>query len=79
MATLPQSASQDRGGFTPPPAFIIDEKTSKTFDFNHEPIEYRKGTATERIEPEGKTWSIRMNLKPPNKPAPRPTPPCAAL
>ena len=51
-ATLPD-------GFTAPAGFIVDEKQSKSYDFNHEPMAYPKGGSTERIEPEGRTWAGR--------------------
>ncbi len=61
-----QSAPQ--GGFTPPTGFIVDEKASRAFDFSHEEMAYTKqGVGTVHIDPEGKTWSIRLNVTPPNK------------
>ena len=53
--------------FTPPAGFVVDVKRSKVFDFNHEPMGYRKGAGTENIDPEGKTWALGMNVTPPNK------------
>jgi outer membrane protein OmpA-like peptidoglycan-associated protein len=56
-------------GFTPPEHFVLDGKASKVYDFGHEPISYPKtgGGGSNNIEPEGKTWSLLMNITPPNK------------
>jgi hypothetical protein len=56
-------------GFTPPPNFVVEERNSKSYDFNREPMGYPTGGATQNIQPEGKTWAIFMRITPPNKTA----------
>ncbi len=65
--TSPEGALAE--GFVPPQGFIVDQKTSKTYDFSHEPISYPKkgGGGSANVEPEGRTWSVHMNVTPPNK------------
>ena len=61
-------ASNGIPGFAPPAGFVIDERASKFFDFNHEEMGYVKpGAGMVHIDPEGKTWLVRMNVTPPNK------------
>ena len=53
--------------FSPPAGFIVEDKSSKTFDFFHEEIAYPEAGRTTRIDPEGKTWVLYMRLSTPNK------------
>jgi OOP family OmpA-OmpF porin len=54
-------------GFSLPAGFSVDEKLSKTYDFNHEPISYPKGGSTQQIDPSGKTWAVFLRVTPPNR------------
>ncbi len=53
--------------FAAPPGFEVSDKKSRQYDFNHEPMAYLKGGSMQHIEPEGRTWTIFMNVTPPNK------------
>jgi len=58
-------------GFAPPAGFILDEKPSKLYDFDHLQVSYKKpgSASTERTELSGRTWRVFFKVAPANKTA----------
>lgn len=56
-------------GFTPPAGFVVDEKPSRFFDFDHLSVTVPRpgGGGSDHLEIEGRTWRLFLKVTPPNR------------